>query len=89
MKTYTAFITSALLATSALAAPGPEAWRSWHNGGKPARPGHKDRGPIPFTSTYNVIATPKQVVDTENVYTGGLKVCLLAHNAIQTAADAC
>lgn len=79
MKTSAAFITTALLATTALAAPEPEAWRDWRKNGhkgwnKPACPGDKNKGPIPFTSTYSVVATPDQVVDTENQYTGGLPV---------------
>lgn len=42
-----------------------------------------DKGPIPFTSTYKVIATPDQVVnateDGDFVYTGGLPVCTIYH----------
>ncbi|KAM0348322.1 hypothetical protein ACHAPU_004290 [Fusarium lateritium] len=30
-------------------------------------------GPFTFTSTYEVVATPDQVVDAENKFTGGLK----------------
>ena len=71
MKTSAAFITSALLATTALAAPEPEAWneleepQGWLQWGKhqPACPGDKNKGPIPYTSTYNIVATPGQVVD--------------------------
>lgn len=86
MRTSAAVIVSALFATSALAAPEPEAWKQWgrdkkwgHRGNKnqPAYAGDNDKSPIPFTSTYEVIATPGQVVDTENEYTGGLKVRLL------------
>ena len=80
MKTVAAFITSALLATTALAAPEPEAWKNYRNTkpGKPACPGDKDKSPIPFTSTYNVVATPDQVVNTDNEFTGGLKVSVSA-----------
>ena len=77
MKTSAAFITTALLATSALAAPEPQGWKKGgHKGGKnrPSRWGGGNKGPIPFTSTYHVVATPGQVVDTENEYTGGLPV---------------
>ena len=35
---------------------------------------HMD-GPFQFTSTYNVIASPNQVVDSENQFTGGLEGC--------------
>ncbi|KAI9158026.1 hypothetical protein HJFPF1_06012 [Paramyrothecium foliicola] len=37
----------------------------WHKKG--------DKGPFDFTSTYTVIATPDQVVDANNTYTGGLE----------------
>lgn len=32
-------------------------------------------GPFHFTSTYSVIASPNQVVDSENQFTGGLEGC--------------
>jgi hypothetical protein len=32
-----------------------------------------DRGPFDFTSTYTVVATPDEVVDMNNTYTGGLE----------------
>ena len=35
----------------------------------------KADGPFYFTSTYSVIASPNQVVDSENEYTGGLEGC--------------
>lgn len=34
-----------------------------------------DKGPFVFTSTYNVKATPDQVVDAQNQKTGGLEGC--------------
>ena len=74
MKTSAAFITTALLATTALAAPEPEAWRNYRKY-RPSCPDDKNKSPIPFTSTYSIVATPDQVVDLENQYTGGLAVC--------------
>jgi len=47
-----------------------------------ARDGHKMddhkmemAGPFTFTSTYNVIASPNQVVNSDNEFTGGLEGC--------------
>ncbi|KAK1981887.1 hypothetical protein LZ30DRAFT_781691 [Colletotrichum cereale] len=43
----------------------------YNKGGKDS--GHKGAsGPFSFTSTYDVIATPDQVVDSNNTFTGGL-----------------
>ncbi|OLN86847.1 hypothetical protein CCHL11_04592 [Colletotrichum chlorophyti] len=38
-----------------------KSWSSWGNA-----------GPFQFTSTYDVVATPDQVVDSNNTFTGGL-----------------
>lgn len=73
MKTSAAFFTTALLASSAFAAPEPEAWRNYRKN-RPACPGDKKKSPIPYTSTYSVVATPEQVVGLDNVPTGGLPV---------------
>lgn len=35
----------------------------------------KADGPFHFTSTYSVVASPDQVVDSENEFTGGLEGC--------------
>ena len=75
MKT-SIILSLAALATSVFALPEP-----WS---KDKAPGYKGnhwgkgkKGPIPYTSTYNVVATPGQVVnateDGDFVYTGGLK----------------
>lgn len=56
-------LTSALLATSALAAP------SWHkyDHGKPAPP-----SPFYFTSTYTVVANPNEVINSTGTLVPGL-----------------
>merc|ERR1711985_148765 len=53
-----------------------------------ARDGHKMddhklemAGPFTFTSTYNVIASPNQVVNSDNEFTGGLEGCIAAFPA--------
>ena len=72
MKTSIIFSLAAL-ATSVFALPEP-----WARGGKGKHWGKGRKDTIPFTSTYSVVATPNQVVNsTEDgvfEYTGGLKV---------------
>merc|ERR1712054_447489 len=58
---------AAVLAVTASAPAAP--WRDgWKNG-------HEEKcmdGPFEFTSTYSVVATPDQVVNSDNEFTGGL-----------------
>lgn len=56
---YFTALTTALFATSALAAPGPASgWRKYGQG-KPSAP-----SPFYFTSTYTVVANPNEVINT-------------------------
>ena len=71
---------------SALAIAAPEAQKGYgHKGGKGKWGGRK------FTSTYSVVATPKQVVnETESgriVYTGGLPVSIFLLHHCETLID--
>jgi hypothetical protein len=60
------------VATSAFALPEPQ------KGYRKGKHWGKGKSPIPFTSTYSVVATPYQVVNATDdgsfVYTGGLLV---------------
>merc|ERR1712232_475461 len=59
---------AAVLAVTASASAAP--WKDgWKNG-------HEEKcmdGPFEFTSTYSVVATPDQVVNSDNEFTGGLE----------------
>merc|ERR1712118_284160 len=70
---------AAVLAVTASASAAP--WRDgkkslgghWKGGWKN---GHEEKcmdGPFEFTSTYSVVATPDQVVNSDNEFTGGLE----------------
>lgn len=59
---FSSITAAALCATAATAAP---SWGNWKHGGK---------GPFQFTSTWEIVATPDQVVNGSNVATGGLPV---------------
>ncbi|KAG9250149.1 CHRD superfamily protein [Emericellopsis atlantica] len=62
----------AALALVALAGASPMARDA---NGIATRGDHKMAGPFTFTSTFNVIASPNQVVNSDNEYTGGLEGC--------------
>ncbi|WYZ38482.1 hypothetical protein EsH8_III_000396 [Colletotrichum jinshuiense] len=47
-------------------------WHKKEGGNKYNKGSWSASGPFTFTSTYDVIATPDQVVDTNNTFTGGL-----------------
>merc|ERR1711971_1105056 len=61
---------AAVLAVTASASAAP--WKD----GKKSWGGHGEKcmdGPFEFTSTYSVVATPDQVVNSDNEFTGGLE----------------
>ncbi|TQN64917.1 hypothetical protein CSHISOI_10643 [Colletotrichum shisoi] len=45
----------------------------WHEKGGEDKDNKGSRGPFTFTSTYDVVATPGQVVGSNNTFTGGLE----------------
>merc|ERR1711879_102992 len=61
---------------SASAAPWKDGKKSWGGHWKGGwKNGHEEKcmdGPFEFTSTYSVVATPDQVVNSDNEFTGGL-----------------
>merc|ERR1712124_203061 len=62
---------------SASAAPWRDGKKSWGGHWKGGwKNGHEEKcmdGPFEFTSTYSVVATPDQVVNSDNEFTGGLE----------------
>lgn len=67
-----------LLAALAAAAPSPAPapiLKQVLTGNKKTSQPSSNQGPFVFTSTYNVRATPGQVVDAQNNKTGGLEGC--------------
>merc|ERR1712217_130916 len=62
---------------SASAAPWKDGKKSWGGHWKGGwKNGHEEKcmdGPFEFTSTYSVVATPDQVVNSDNEFTGGLE----------------
>lgn len=84
---------AAVLAVTASASAAPwkdgKSWGGHWKGGW--KNGHEEKcmdGPFEFTSTYSVVATPDQVVDSNNNPTGGLAVsidrCVLEEESANT-----
>merc|ERR1712193_393051 len=69
---------------SASAAPWKDGKKSWGGHWKGGwKNGHEEKcmdGPFEFTSTYSVVATPDQVVNSDNEFTGGFTVKQIEDN---------
>merc|ERR1712224_800508 len=74
---------------SASAAPWKDGKKSWGGHWKGGwKNGHEEKcmhGPFEFTSTYSVVATPDQVVNSDNEFTGGLEAPRVSMNTASTA----